>query len=55
MVTHTFIFNNGKEILVRRALKGFGELEVEKFSPVERERYCIQVSVMIKPEHFLLM
>ncbi len=39
MVTHTFIFNNGKEILVRRALKGFGELEVEKFSPVERERY----------------
>lgn len=33
------IFNNGKEILVRRALKGFGELEVEKFSLVEREIY----------------
>lgn len=40
--TH-FIFNNGKEILVRRALKGFGELEVEKFSPVERER-CLYSS-----------
>lgn len=39
MVTHTCIFNNVKEILVRRALKGFGELEVKKFSPVERERY----------------
>lgn len=40
--TH-FIFNNGNEILVRRALKGFGELEVEKFSPVERER-CLYSS-----------
>lgn len=39
MVTHTCIFNNVKEILVRRALKGFGELEVKKFNPVERERY----------------